>query len=56
MKIRRRFVSCEVHADPHLKDRWGHTALMEARENGHYDLVQVMERLWKSYQPLGLES
>jgi len=40
----------QVHADPYLKDRWGHTALMEANENGHYDLVQVMERLWKSHQ------
>lgn len=40
----------QVHADPYLKDRWGHTALMEAKDNGHYDLVQVMERIWKSHQ------
>lgn len=40
----------QVHADPNITDRWGHTALHEARENGHYDLVTVLERLWKSYQ------
>eukprot|EP00435_Cladocopium_sp_Y103_P033600 s390_g8.t1 len=40
----------QVHADPYLKDRWGHTALMEAKDNGHYDLVEVMERIWKSHQ------
>lgn len=27
--------SSQVHADPYLKDRWGHTALMEAQGCGH---------------------
>ncbi|CAJ1345028.1 unnamed protein product, partial [Effrenium voratum] len=40
----------QVQADPHLKDRWGHSAMSEARDAGHYDLVAVLERLWRSQQ------
>jgi len=27
-----------------------HLTSLEAKDNGHYDLVQVMERIWKSHQ------
>mmetsp|Transcript_55810 Transcript_55810/g.129992 ORF Transcript_55810/g.129992 Transcript_55810/m.129992 type:complete len:124 (+) Transcript_55810:2-373(+) len=30
-------------ADIHRKDRWGHTAVMEAEEHGHKDLASVLK-------------
>jgi len=38
----------QIKADPYLTDRWGHSAITEAKENRHYDLVAVLEKLHKS--------
>ncbi len=31
-----------IGVDIHSKDRWGHTALSEARSTGHYDIADLL--------------
>jgi len=35
----------QLGADAHRKDRWGHTAVSEARDSGHKNLAEVLEQL-----------